>query len=68
MEGGTLDISTPQGTATINAMVNRQAAQLAHLQDFRPMMWITLASIPLLVLLKEPVRHQGEKMAAAAIE
>ena len=32
------------------------------------MMWITLASIPLLVLLKKPVRHQGEKMAAAAIE
>ena len=29
----------------------RQAAMLAYLQDFRMMMWITLAAAPLVLLL-----------------
>ena len=44
----------PQGLAAINAEVTRQAASLAYLQDFRLMMWITLAAIPLIVLPRAP--------------
>ena len=30
------------------------AATLAYLQDFRLMMWITLAALPLVLLLRKP--------------
>jgi DHA2 family multidrug resistance protein len=32
--------------------VNRQAAFIAYLDDFKLMMWITFAAIPLVLLLK----------------
>ncbi|MEY4138724.1 MAG: hypothetical protein RLZZ371_906 [Pseudomonadota bacterium] len=54
VESGALDISTPQGLALIDALVNREAATLAYLQDFRLMMWVTLSAIPLILLLRPP--------------
>jgi len=51
-QAGVVDLNSPAGLAAINAEVSRQAASLAYLQDFRLMMWITLASIPLILLLK----------------
>jgi DHA2 family multidrug resistance protein len=56
VEAGVYDLATPQGLAAINAEVTRQAATLAYLQDFRLMMWITLAAIPLVLLLRSPPR------------
>jgi MFS transporter, DHA2 family, multidrug resistance protein len=53
-EAGLYDLATPQGLSALNAEVTRQAAMLAYLQDFRLMMWITLAAIPLIVLLRAP--------------
>jgi len=50
---GGLDVSSPQGLMQINALVNNQANLLAYLQDFRLMMWITLFSIPLLLLFRK---------------
>ncbi|MDH1470545.1 MULTISPECIES: DHA2 family efflux MFS transporter permease subunit [unclassified Shewanella] len=47
-----VDLSTTQGMALLNAEVNRQAATLAYLQDFRLMMWVTLSAVPLVFLLK----------------
>lgn len=38
--------------AQVNLEVSRQAATLAYLQDFRLMMWITLAALPLVFLLR----------------
>jgi len=32
--------------------VTRQAATLAYLQDFRLMTWVTLAALPLVLLLR----------------
>jgi DHA2 family multidrug resistance protein len=52
VETGALDLGTSHGLAAINAEVTRQAATLAYLQDFRFMMWITLAALPLVLLLK----------------
>jgi len=51
-QAGVYDLTSPQGLAAINGEVARQAATLAYLQDFRLMMWITLAAIPLIFLLR----------------
>ena len=53
-EAGVYDLSSTPGLVAINAEVTRQAAVLAYLQDFRLMMFITLAAIPLIVLLRAP--------------
>jgi len=56
IEAGAYNLTTPEGLAAMNAEVSRQAATLAYLQDFRLMMWITLAAIPLLFLLRAPAK------------
>jgi DHA2 family multidrug resistance protein len=55
-EAGVYSLTSPQGLAAINSEVTRQAATLAFLQDFRLMMFVTLAAIPLIVLLRAPAR------------
>ena len=40
--------------ANIDAEVNRQAAMVAYIDDFWLMMWVTLAAVPLVVLLRPP--------------
>jgi MFS transporter, DHA2 family, multidrug resistance protein len=54
IEAGVYNLGSAQGLAAINAEVTRQAAMLAFLQDFRLMMWVSLAAIPLLLLLRKP--------------
>lgn len=53
-EAGVYDLGTAQGLAALNGEVTRQALTLAYLQDFRLMMFITLATVPLLLLLRAP--------------
>ncbi|MFC5698973.1 DHA2 family efflux MFS transporter permease subunit [Pseudomonas sp. GCM10022186] len=53
-ESGAIDLASPAGLAALNAEVTRQAATLAYLQDFRLMMFVTLAALPLLLLLRKP--------------
>ncbi len=55
-ESGHWDISTTTGLVAINNEVQRQAATLAYLQDFQLMMWVTIAALPLLLLLHKPER------------
>ena len=55
------------GLAALNAEINRQAAVIAYLDDFTFMMWLTIASMPLILLLK-PVRHSLPPDAAAVVE
>jgi DHA2 family multidrug resistance protein len=43
---------TPTGLAMLNAEVSRQAALLAYVNDFWTMMAITVAAIPLLLLIR----------------
>ncbi|MHB0974304.1 MAG: DHA2 family efflux MFS transporter permease subunit [Thiobacillus sp.] len=68
-EAGAYNLTTPQGLTALNNEITRQAASLAYLQDFRLMMWITLATIPLILLLRGPAKAAhaptGEEMAAA---
>jgi len=53
-ESGHWDITTTTGLVAINNEVQRQAATLAYLQDFQLMMWVTIAALPLLLLLRKP--------------
>ena len=41
-------------TAMLNAEVNRQAAMIAYLDDFKLMLILTLCALPLVLLLKRP--------------
>jgi DHA2 family multidrug resistance protein len=50
-------LSTPSGMAALNAEVTRQAAMVAYIDDFKLIMLIALASIPLLLLLREARRR-----------
>jgi len=55
-ERGIYDITTPTGLIAINSEVTRQASILAYLQDFRLMMWVSVAAIPLVLLLRAPTK------------
>lgn len=46
------DLGTVSGVVALNGEVTRQAAAIAYLNDFKLVMWITIVSIPLLLLLK----------------
>jgi DHA2 family multidrug resistance protein len=50
--------------AMVNAEISRQAAMVAYIDDFWVMMWVTLASVPLVLLLKPP--KPGAPKASAA--
>jgi DHA2 family multidrug resistance protein len=43
-----------QAMVMANALINKQAAMIAYLDDFWAMMWVTLAVIPLVLLLQKP--------------
>jgi DHA2 family multidrug resistance protein len=55
--------------AMLNAEVTRQAAAIAYLNDFRLLMYIDLAAIPLLLFMRVPKRAKvSPEQAAMAME
>ena len=46
--------TTDQVLAVVNGIVNQQAAMIAYLNDFKLMMLMTAAAIPLVLLLRRP--------------
>ena len=50
-------LKTPVGLAALNAEVTRQAAMVAYIDDFMLIMLIALASLPLLLLVREGRRR-----------
>ncbi|MFN4358133.1 MDR family MFS transporter [Sphingopyxis alaskensis] len=50
--------------AMVNAEINRQAAMVAYIDDFWAMMWVTLLSVPLVLLLRPP-RADAPKASVA---
>ncbi|MBC7506726.1 MAG: hypothetical protein H7267_13540 [Sandarakinorhabdus sp.] len=50
--------------AMLDATVNKQAAMIAYLDVFTMMFWITVAVMPLLLLLRAP-RNTGPAMHLA---
>jgi DHA2 family multidrug resistance protein len=63
--GPAYSLTAPSGVAALNAEVTRQAAMIAYIDDFWLLMIVTLASIPLLLLLRETPRQPA--LAAAPI-
>jgi DHA2 family multidrug resistance protein len=51
--------------AVLNAEVTRQAVFIAYLDDFWLMMWVTLAALPLVLLLRRASAPQGGSAAHA---
>jgi DHA2 family multidrug resistance protein len=49
------------GLMLLDMEINRQAATIAYLNDFKLMMWVVLAMLPMVLLLRAP-----EKQSAAA--
>ncbi len=52
-----MGIHSMRGLALLNAEVTRQGALIGYLNDFSIMMMITIAAIPLLLLIRKPARR-----------
>jgi DHA2 family multidrug resistance protein len=50
------DVTRPAGAAALDAMVMQQSSMIAYVNDFRLMLYLTLAVIPLLLFIKAPRR------------
>jgi DHA2 family multidrug resistance protein len=59
-------IDTPAGRAALDQVVNQQAAMIAYIGDFKLMMILCFATIPLLLLLS-PLKSNA-KAPAAVVE
>jgi DHA2 family multidrug resistance protein len=55
---------TESGLAALNAEVTRQALTIAYLNDFTFMMWVTVLSAPLLLLVRPPRGASPAELAA----
>ena len=60
-------VTTDQVLSIANGIVNQQAAMIAYLNDFRLMMILTAAAIPLILLLRRPARAAPAGSAADAM-
>ncbi|MDB5462080.1 MAG: drug resistance transporter, EmrB/QacA subfamily [Phenylobacterium sp.] len=58
------DPATPAGITALNAEVTRQAAMVAYVDDFRLMFIITIACMPMLLLMRKPRPVGGEPIHA----
>lgn len=59
---------TPAGLTALNAEVTRQAMVIAYANDFRLMMILTLAALPMLLLMRRPRRAEGGPPHAAVAD
>jgi DHA2 family multidrug resistance protein len=62
------DWTTQSGVMALNEAVTRQASTIAYLNDFTFMMWVTIAALPLALLLKAPKSATPADSAAIAME
>jgi DHA2 family multidrug resistance protein len=59
-----MSLSSPSGLELLNAEVTRQAAMMSYVDDFRVMMWLTILTVPLLLLIRKPQRQAPAGAAA----
>ena len=59
------DPSTTAGVTALNGEITRQASMVAYVDDFRLMLIITIACMPMLLLMRRPRRFGGEPLHAA---
>src|SRR3546814_5826054 len=48
--------------AMLDGEINRQAAMIAYLNDFHFMLWVTLAILPLVLLLRQPTHKKDNAL------
>jgi DHA2 family multidrug resistance protein len=60
-----LDPATTAGITFLNGEITRQASMVAYIDDFRLMLIITIACMPMLLLMRKPRAVGGEPMHAA---
>ena len=65
-----LDASTEAGRAMLDALVSQQAGLLAYLADFKVMLYVALAALPLVLFMRRPDHGSApnEEGLAAAME
>lgn len=56
--------ATTAGITSLNAEINRQASMVAYVDDFRLMFIITIACMPMLLLMRKPRPVGGEPLHA----
>jgi len=58
-------LSAPAGLAALNGEVNRQAAMVAYIDDFKLMAVVAVLLIPMLLLMRSPKRvsHEDQHLA-----
>ncbi len=61
------DAWTATGQAALNAVVGTQAQIIAYADDYRLMMFLTLAALPTLLLMRRPTPGRGGEAAHAAV-
>jgi DHA2 family multidrug resistance protein len=60
-----LDPATAAGITSLNREITRQASMVAYVDDFRLMLIITIACMPMLLLMRKPRAVGGEALHAA---
>ena len=63
-----LNVNSDLGRALLDQIVTQQAAMIAYLNDFKLLMVLTLAMIPLVMLIRGAQRPPGAKPAEAVID
>jgi DHA2 family multidrug resistance protein len=53
------DLASPAGLSALNGEVTRQATMVAYIDDFKIMLFITLACMPMLLLMRKPRNGAG---------
>jgi DHA2 family multidrug resistance protein len=66
----TLDLTTDAGRALADQLLTQQAAFIAYSNNFKLLMWLTIASIPFVFAIgkmhgRQPASRQSEAAAAA---
>jgi DHA2 family multidrug resistance protein len=61
------DLSTPGGAAFLDSAVTQQAAMIGYLDDFWVMLYLTVAVLPLILLIRPPSRRGRAEMDPNAV-
>jgi DHA2 family multidrug resistance protein len=62
--GAGYSLTDPAGIAALNHELTRQATMVAYIDDFKLLMLISIASIPLVLLLRRPMPRAPRPAAA----
>ena len=61
------DVTRPAGAAFLDSAVTQQAAMIAYIDDFWLMLFLTVAVIPLLLLIRPPGAQQASGVDVQAV-